>query len=167
MPFQVALQIAGPVLAVVTFLTIWWGHVLVRITHYHYGTKPAPACFLGGLLLLLGSTQTRSDLLSAALGVVGLTLVWDAFELRRQELRVRQGHAPLNPRVHRVAAGMAASRLADNRTGDEGEDQGTCLSCGSTPNSRYLCRRGPYCKIKQWDRYAAGEVVDAQQLPGS
>src|SRR6478609_2392896 len=131
-PLPIDLQIAGPVLAVVTFLTIWWGHVLVRIVHYYYGTRPAPAIFLGGLLLLLGSTQTGSDLLSATLGIVGLTLVWDAFELHRQEL------APLNPRVHKVAAGMAASRLAG--AGDEdsgGEDGGTCLSCGSTPNSRY------------------------------
>ncbi|MFL5733375.1 MAG: DUF4491 family protein [Chloroflexia bacterium] len=159
MPFQPELQIAGPVLAVVTFLTIWWGHVLVRITHYYYGTKPAPAVFVGGLLLLLGSTQAGSDLLSAVLGIVGLTLVWDAFELRRQELRVRQGHAPLNPRVHRVAAGMAAARLADGRAGEDNE--GTCLSCGSTSNSRYLCRRGPYCKIRQWERYAPGEVADA------
>src|SRR5436190_24352920 len=107
------LQFAGPVLALVTFLTIWWGHVLVRITHYHFGTRPAPAVFLGGLLLLLGSTQTNSDLVSAALVIVGLTLVWDAFELHRQEARVRLGHAPLNPGVHKVAAGIAASRLAE------------------------------------------------------
>jgi hypothetical protein len=157
--FPLDLQVAGPVLAVVTFLTIWWGHVLVRITHYYYGTKPGPVIFLGGLLLLLGSTQTGSDLLSASLGIVGLTLVWDAFELHRQELRVRQGHAPLNPRVHRVAAGLAASRLAESPDGEDGE--GTCLSCGSTENSRYLCRRGPYCKVRQWDRYAPGEVADA------
>jgi hypothetical protein len=152
------LQIAGPVLAVVTFLTIWWGHVLVRITHYHLGTKPAPAIFLGGLLMLLGSTQTMSDLLSATLGIVGLTLVWDAFELHRQELRVRQGHAPLNPKVHRVAAGMAAARLAESQPEDDG---GNCLSCGSTANSRYLCRRGPYCKIKQWERYSTTEVTES------
>src|SRR6476660_6017281 len=115
------LQFAGPILALVTFLTIWWGHVLVRITHYHLGTKPAPAIFLGGLLLLLGSTQTGSDLLSATLGIIGLTLVWDAFELHRQENRVRLGHAPLNPRVHKIAAGLAAARLAESAsTGDEG-----------------------------------------------
>ncbi len=150
------LQLAGPILAVVTFLTIWWGHVLVRITHYHLGTKPAPAIFLGGLLLLLTSTQTSSDLLSAALGIVGLTCIWDAFELHRQERRVRMGHAPLNPRVHRIAAGIAASRLAeDMSTEDEG---GVCLSCGSAANSRYLCRRGPYCKVRQWDRYAVKEI---------
>src|SRR5438309_10480315 len=100
MPLHLDLQIGGPVLAVVTFLTTWSGHVLVRITHYHLGTKPAPAIFLGGLLLLLASTQTDSDLLSATLGIVGLTLIWDAFELHRQERRVRLGYAPLNPKVH-------------------------------------------------------------------
>ena len=153
------LQWEGPVLALVTFLTIWWGHIMVRITHYHFGTKPAPAVFLAGLLLLLGSTRTDSDLLSAALGIVGLTLVWDAFELHRQELRVRLGHAPLNPRVHKVAAGMAAARLAEEETGGDSP----CLSCGSNPNTRYLCRRGPYCKVRSWDRYAINDIADAQK----
>ncbi len=151
------LQFAGPALAVVTFLTIWWGHVMVRIVHYYFGTKPAPAIFLAGLLMLLGTTQTDNNLVSAALGIVGLTLVWDAFELHRQERRVRQGHAPLNPRVHRKAAGLAAAALAEQSDQDEG---GTCLSCGSTPGSRYLCRRGPYCKIRNWEKYAPGEVPD-------
>lgn len=161
MPLALDLQWSGPVLAVVTFLTIWWGHVLVRITHYHFGTRPAPAIFLAGLLLLLGSTQTSNDLLSAALGIVGLTLVWDAFELHRQELRVRLGHAPLNPKVHREAAGLAAASIAESEAAgyDEG---GTCLSCGSSPSSRYLCRRGPYCKVRHWDRYAVNEAADAQ-----
>lgn len=154
------LQWAGPVLAVVTFLTIWWGHVLVRIVHYYMGTRPAPVVFLGGLLLLLGSTQTGNDLLAGICGIVGLTLLWDAFELFRQEARVRQGHAPLNPKVHKVAAGLAAARLAEEQPGtDEG---GHCLSCGSTPNSRFLCRRGPYCQVRQWERYAAPQAVDVK-----
>ena len=148
-------------LAVVTFLTIWWGHVLVRITHYYFGTKPAPVFFVAGLLILLGTTQTSNDLVSAAFGIVGVTCVWDAFELHRQEMRVRQGHAPLNPRVHKVAAGLAASQLAEEM--GDGEADGVCLSCGSTGNSRYLCRRGPYCKVRNWDKYApVKEVVDAQ-----
>lgn len=150
MLFGSDLQFAGPVLALVTFLTIWWGHVLVRIVHYHFGTRPAPAILLAGLLLLLGSTQTASDLLSALLGIVGLTLVWDTFELHRQEMRVRQGHAPLNPRVHRRAAGLLAANLAEQTAGD---DEGVCLSCGSTANTRFLCRRGPYCKVRNWERY--------------
>ena len=159
-PVALQLQIAGPVLALVTFLTIWWGHVLVRITHYYFGTKPAPAIFLAGLLVLLATTQTGSDLLSASLGIVGLTLVWDAFELHRQEGRVRMGHAPLNPRVHKIAAGLAATRFAEDLSDEDA--RGVCLSCGSTENSRYLCRRGPYCKVRQWDKYAPQEVADAQ-----
>jgi hypothetical protein len=57
---------------------------------------------------------------------------------------VRQGHAPLNPRVHKVAAGMLASQFAGLETSDDG---GICLSCGSNGNTRFLCRRGPYCRV--------------------
>ena len=160
MTLPMELQIAGPVLAVVTFLTIWWGHVLVRITHYSYGTKPAPVFFLGGLLVLLWTTQTDNALLSAAFGIVGLTLVWDAFELYRQEGRVRQGHAPLNPRVHKAAAGALAAQLAEVTPDDD--DGGVCLSCGSTGTTRYLCRRGPYCKVRHWDRYTEGGKQKAE-----
>jgi hypothetical protein len=148
---------AGPVLAVTTFLTIWWGHVLVRIVHYYFGMKLAPVIFVSGLLLLLGSTQTGSDLLSAALGIVGLTLLWDAFELHRQELRVRQGHAPLNPSVHREAAGLLAASLNASLTEEERRE--TCLSCGSNANTRFLCRRGPYCQVRDWERYRAQEAA--------
>lgn len=146
------LQFAGPLLALVTFLTIWWGHVLVRIVHYYFGTRPAPIVLLLGLTLLLVSTQTAAELLSASLGIVGLTLVWDSFELHRQEARVRQGHAPLNPRVHTRAAGILAATITNEADPDEA---GICLSCGSTETSRFLCRRGPYCKVRNWERYSA------------
>lgn len=159
MPFGLDIQFAGILLAGVTFLTVWWGHVLVRIVHYYMGTRPAPALFLAGLLALLATTQTTSDLLAAMGGIVGLTLMWDAFELHRQELRVRQGHAPLNPRVHREAAGIAAATLAQANGDKEGE--GLCLSCGSNSGNRFLCRRGPYCKVKHWEHYSAVSSVDA------
>ena len=151
------LQWAGPVLAGVTFLTIWWGHVLVRIVHYYFGTRPAPVIFISGLLLLLGSTQTALDVVSAALGIVGLTLLWDAFELHRQELRVRQGHAPLNPSVHKKAAGILAANL--NAALSEEERRDACLSCGSTVKSRFLCRRGPYCQVRDWELYRTPEAA--------
>ena len=160
MPFGLDLSLAGPVLAGVTFLTIWWGHVLVRIVHYYFGTRPAPFIFVAGLLLLFTSTQVGSELLSACLGIVGLTLLWDAFELHRQEARVRQGHAPLNPRVHKKAAGMLASSLATERGDDDG---GVCLSCGSSETTRFLCRRGPYCKVRQWDKYAPTPTLATEE----
>ncbi|MEO6457209.1 MAG: DUF4491 family protein [Chloroflexia bacterium] len=158
MPFGLEVQFAGILLAGVTFLTVWWGHVLVRIVHYYMGTRPAPALFLAGLLALLATTQTTSDLLAAVGGIVGLTLMWDAFELHRQELRVRQGHAPLNPRVHHEAAGITASTLAQASDDTDGVD--LCLSCGSNSGNRFLCRRGPYCKVKQWEHYSAGSAAD-------
>ncbi len=161
MLFGLDLQIAGPILAGVTFLTIWWGHVLVRIVHYYFGTRPAPILFVVGLLLLFTSTQLGSDLLSAGLGIVGLTLLWDAFELHRQEARVRQGHAPLNPRVHHEAAGMLASSLATEHVGES--EEGVCLSCGSTDTTRFLCRHGPYCKVRQWDRYQPPQPIPIEE----
>ena len=91
------LQWAGPVLAVVTFATIGFGHMMVRKVNYLYGTKPAPYVLGLGLLFLFISLRATSDLASAVLGIVAVTTLWDAFELYRQEERIRRGHAPANP----------------------------------------------------------------------
>lgn len=154
MLFGIELQWAGLALAVVTFVTIWWGHMMVRIVHYYFGTKPAPLIFGIGLMLALGSTQVASDLISASMGIVGLTLLWDAFELHRQEARVRLGHAPLNPRVHHKAAAYRATNVAAASVGDA-QDDSLCASCGSTGATRYMCKRGPECKVRKWDRYTS------------
>lgn len=154
------LELAGPILALVTFLTIWGGHVMVRIVHYYTGTKLAPVVFGAGMLLLLASTQTAFDTLGAGMGIIGLTMLWDAFEIHRQEGRVRLGHAPLNPRVHKVAAGLAAAQFAEQQ-GTVTDEGGLCLSCGSNPNSRFLCRKGPYCQVRQWERYSVPEAAQS------
>jgi hypothetical protein len=91
------LQWAGPVLAFVTVATIGIGHVMVVKTNYRYGTKPTPLVFGLGLAFLLLSLWTSSDLASAVLGIVGVTMLWDGFELYRQEERIRRGHAHANP----------------------------------------------------------------------
>ena len=91
------LQWVGPMLAAVTVGTIWFGHVMVRRVNYRYGTKPAPFVFFLGLLVMVFSVITESDLLSGAAGIVGITTMWDAYELVRQEERVRLGRAPRNP----------------------------------------------------------------------
>lgn len=92
-----SLQWAGLVLAVVTFATIGLGHEAVRKTNYLYGTKPVPYVFIAGLLFLFISLRLQSNLASAALGIIGITTLWDSFELIRQEERIRRGHAPANP----------------------------------------------------------------------
>ena len=91
------LQWAGLVLAVLTFGTIGLGHVMVRKLNYLYGTKPAPFFLVLGLGFLGLSLLATDNLASAALGIVGMTTLWDAVELIRQEERIRRGHAPANP----------------------------------------------------------------------
>jgi hypothetical protein len=91
------LQWAGPVLAVLTVGAIGFGHVAVRKANYFYGTRPVPYVFALGLLLLFFSLRVAGNLASAALGILGMTTLWDSYELIHQEERVRRGHAPANP----------------------------------------------------------------------
>jgi len=41
------------------------------------------------------------------LGILGITLLWDAFEIYRQQNRVKHGHAPANPNNPRHARFLA------------------------------------------------------------
>ncbi|NTV65897.1 MAG: DUF4491 family protein [Oscillochloris sp.] len=85
-------------MALMTFGTIAFGHVAVRKVNYVYGTKPAPYVLFAGLIFLFLSLQMDSNVASAALGILGMTTLWDSFELIRQEERIRRGHAPSNPK---------------------------------------------------------------------
>lgn len=85
-----SLQWAGPVLALTTFATIGIGHVLVRRLHARFGTRPAiPFFILGGIVLLI-SLFSEVNLVSAILGITGITLVWDGIEIYRQEKRMQR-----------------------------------------------------------------------------
>ncbi len=83
-------QWAGIILAFVTFATIGVGHVLVRQLHARYGTQPALPFFGLGLIVMALSLAARSDLLSAALGLTSITLLWDGIEMYRQEQRMQR-----------------------------------------------------------------------------
>jgi hypothetical protein len=48
-------------------------------------------------LMAFFSLSATSHPLSVALGIFAMTLLIDALELRRQQNRVRKGHAPANP----------------------------------------------------------------------
>ncbi len=90
----------GLITALSTFLGIWLGHVGVRMVERRtvHLWKPIAAALTLGLTLEVVSLSTVHRSLSAATGILGVTLLWDAFELIRQEKRVRHGHAPANPR---------------------------------------------------------------------
>ncbi len=91
------LQPAGLVLGLTAFLSIWLGHVLVLTLEYRLAWLPWPLFLAAGLGAEAAALLARDPLTSGVLGIIGMTLLWDALEFRRQERRVRRGHAPANP----------------------------------------------------------------------
>ncbi len=106
-----ALEFAGLAAAASTFGGVWIGHVAVRAIEYRARRLWLPA----SLFVAVGcafealALASSSLALSAAAGVLGMTFIYDAIELRRQWKRVMAGRAranPANPR-HRDALGEA------------------------------------------------------------
>jgi hypothetical protein len=99
----------GIITAVTTFLTIWFGHVMVRKLESRL-KRIAPAviiCILLGLLFEICAFMMESNTVSAIFGIVGFTFLWDALEFFRQEKRIKVGHAPANPKNPRHASILA------------------------------------------------------------
>lgn len=109
-----SLNLTGLSSALAAFFGIWLGHVAVRYFEARLrDLRPAVAvCLMLGLGLWAGALLSPSAPVSAALGILGVTLLWDAVEFHRQERRVRIGHAPANPNNPRHARILAESALA-------------------------------------------------------
>ncbi len=60
-----------------------------------------------GLIVEFLSLSTVNRPLSTVFGILGITLLFDAFELTRQQKRVKKGHAPANPNNPRHAKFLA------------------------------------------------------------
>jgi hypothetical protein len=89
----------GLTAAVTAFISIWFGHVAVRKIEFISPTIWLPPIILAALGLITEYCSLIADnwSLKTALGILGITLLWDAFEIYRQEKRIRKGHAPANP----------------------------------------------------------------------
>lgn len=91
------------------FVSIWLGHVAVRKIEFVSQTIWLPTI----VLIALGvgaeylSTATRNTHYATLLGILGITLLWDAFEIYRQQNRIKRGHAPANPNNPRHAKILA------------------------------------------------------------
>ncbi len=111
------MNVIGPVAALSAFFSIWFGHVTVRKIEFRAASLAMPAILFlaSGLLLEWLALRTPLVPLSTALGIIGITLLWDALELGRQQRRVQKGHAPANPRNPRHAAFLA--------------EPGSCATC--------------------------------------
>lgn len=94
------INFVGLVAALATFFGIWWGHVSVRkierdVVHLW---KPTLIAILLGIGFLAVSFWTSNMVLSAAGGILAITLFWDALEIAvRQPRRIENGEAPANP----------------------------------------------------------------------
>jgi hypothetical protein len=104
------MNLIGLAAALATFLGVWLGHVTVRKIEFVSPTIWLPAALFGtvGLGLEVLALKTNSLPSSAALGILGITLLWDALEFGRQQRRIQKGHAPANPRNPRHARILAA-----------------------------------------------------------
>lgn len=99
----------GIIAALCAFLGIWLGHVAVRKIEFISPTIwiPSLAFVVLGLFLEFCSVIADNISLKTALGIIGITLLWDAAEFIRQQRRVYKGHAPANldnPRHARILA---------------------------------------------------------------
>lgn len=103
------LNTTGLIAALSAFLGIWLGHVAVRKIEFISPTVwiPALVALCLGLALEVGALSSKNLHVSAALGILGFTLLWDALEFWRQERRVEKGHAPANPANPRHARLLA------------------------------------------------------------
>lgn len=99
----------GLVAASATFFGVWIGHVSVRKIEFVSPTVWLPSlfAFIVGILLELGALLSGNLYISTGLGILGVTVLWDALEFWRQHHRVMRGHAPANrdnPRHQRLLA---------------------------------------------------------------
>lgn len=103
-------ELTGLWVAMATFFGIWGGHVGVRWLEAHSVRIGPPAALLVAAGVGLNSYALFSASLAVAgvCSIIGITLLWDAFELFRQAKRVQKGHAPANPANPRHAAYLAA-----------------------------------------------------------
>jgi len=103
----------GVIAALVTFFSVWFGHVAVRKIEFISPTIWIPTAIFAtlGLIVEFLSLSTVNRSLSIAFGILGITLLFDALEFTRQQRRIRKGHAPANPNNPRHALVLADSNF--------------------------------------------------------
>lgn len=103
------MNFTGLAAALAAFGGVWFGHVAVRKIEFRMADLRLPAIVFAacGAALAVLSLRSAGNPLSAACGILGVTLLWDALELRRQARRVGAGHAPANPTNPRHAQMLA------------------------------------------------------------
>ena len=103
----------GVIAAFATFFSVWFGHVAVRKIEFISRTIWIPTTIFAALGILTEYVALITDnrLLNTALGILGITLLFDGLEFTRQQRRIKKGHAPANPNNPRHAIILADSNF--------------------------------------------------------
>jgi len=107
------LNTLGLVAAVTAFFSIWFGHVAVRKIEFIAPTIWLPTTIFAvfGAAVEILSLFMIARPWSVVFGILGFTLLFDAFEFTRQQNRVKIGHAPANRNNPRHAVILADSKF--------------------------------------------------------
>jgi hypothetical protein len=111
-------NLIGLTAALAAFFGIWFGHVAVRKIEFVSASIVIPAVFaiLIGLSMEIIGLFSANLYVTTALGILGITFLWDAFEFTRQQRRIQSGHAPANlhnPRHARILTESSTATTVD------------------------------------------------------
>ncbi len=103
---SMAINPIGLISALVVFFGIWASHLAVRKVEAIAARLWIPMAIFAasGIVLELVATRLSDRSLSMTCGIVGMILLWDVLEFKRQARRVQIGHAPANRANPRHAA---------------------------------------------------------------
>jgi hypothetical protein len=112
------MNILGLVAALTAFFSIWFGHVAVRKIEFVSPTLSLPTTVFAalGLFTEILSLFIVNRPWSVVFGILGITLLFDAFEFTRQQRRIKKGHAPANsanPRHAKLLAEYTTATTLD------------------------------------------------------
>lgn len=89
---------SGVIIGAVSFLIIGIFHPVVIKCEYYFSEKIWPVFLLSGIFFCILSLFVRQIILSAALAILGFSLLWSIKELKEQTRRVEKGWFPKNPK---------------------------------------------------------------------
>lgn len=87
----------GMIIGIISFLVIGLFHPIVIKCECYFTEKLWSAFLIGGLLCCIGSVFVSHTIGSAALAVLGFTMLWSIGDLKEQTERVKKGWFPANP----------------------------------------------------------------------
>lgn len=89
---------SGVIIGAISFLIIGIFHPIVIKCEYYFSEKIWPVFLLAGIFFCILSLLVRQIILSAALAILGFSLLWSIKELKEQTRRVEKGWFPENPK---------------------------------------------------------------------